>query len=354
MRRSPLARRPRVPGGSRRGSPQLRLRVGFVLIAMVLSVFGARLVQLQGLDPDSYAAMAAAEGTVDVVLPAERGDILDRNGEPLADSIDGLMVVGDPKLTEDKAPEIARFLAGRLDVDYFEPLKAPARRRTSSSSTSPAACRRAGRRPWSPRPRTRGFEGLDTRRDPVRDYPADDVAANLVGFMGTDEPLGGLEQIFNEPLAGHDGSERYEVGGGNRIPLGDTPSSRPSTARTCNTTIDRDLQWYTQRVLRQTRRGRPGRLGLRGGHGHRDRRGARPRRRPDVRRRRPAVRDGQGRPGLPRHDRRLRARLGREGAHRSSPSSTRARSRPTRRSSSRPAGSGDRVIHDWFEHGRST
>ena len=78
-----------VRRGSRRGSPQVRLRAGFVLIAMVLSLFGARLVQLQGLDPDSYAAMAAAEGTVDVVLPAERGDILDRNGQPLAASIDG-------------------------------------------------------------------------------------------------------------------------------------------------------------------------------------------------------------------------------------------------------------------------
>ena len=56
---------------------------------MVLSVFGARLFQLQGVDPESYAAMAAAEGAVDGVLPAERGDILDRNGEPLAESVDG-------------------------------------------------------------------------------------------------------------------------------------------------------------------------------------------------------------------------------------------------------------------------
>ena len=71
------------PRGTRRGSPQLRLRVGFVVIAMLLSVFGARLVQLQGLDPNSYAQMAAADGQRNVVLPATRGDILDRNGEPV-------------------------------------------------------------------------------------------------------------------------------------------------------------------------------------------------------------------------------------------------------------------------------
>ncbi len=83
----------------RRGAPHLRLRIGFVLIAMVLSVFGARLVQLQGIDPGSYAAMAAAESMQDVVLPATRGDILDRNGEPLADTVEGLMVVADPAQT---------------------------------------------------------------------------------------------------------------------------------------------------------------------------------------------------------------------------------------------------------------
>ncbi|MDO9497503.1 MAG: penicillin-binding protein 2, partial [Nocardioides sp.] len=89
-----MSRPPRLRRRSRlRGSSEFRMRSGFVLIAIVLSFFAARLVQLQGLDPEQYAEMAAAEGSVTVTLPAERGDILDRNGEPLADSADGLMVV---------------------------------------------------------------------------------------------------------------------------------------------------------------------------------------------------------------------------------------------------------------------
>ena len=124
MRRTPFPSLRARARGSLRGSPHLRLRFGFLVIAMVLSVFGARLVQLQGVDPHAYAAMAAAEGTDIVELPAERGDILDRNGKPLADSVDGAMVVANPELTRDKAPELAKFLAGRLDVDYFETLKA--------------------------------------------------------------------------------------------------------------------------------------------------------------------------------------------------------------------------------------
>jgi len=231
--------------------------VGFVLIAMVLSLFGGRLVQLQGLDPGSYAAMAAAEGSVEVVLPARRGDILDRNGEPLADSVDGLMVVADPKLTADKAHEIATFLARRLDVDYvttLERLREEGSRfeyiaRQVPSTLASDVVAEAGER---------GYDGILTRRDPVREYPAGDVAANVVGALGTpdpeegDRPLVGLELAFHSWLAGKDGSARYEVGGGNKLPLGDNLRVAPVDGKELVTTLDREMQWYAQRVLHQT------------------------------------------------------------------------------------------------------
>ncbi len=244
--------RPQPPATRRRrGSATIRLRLGFIVIAMVLSLFGARLVQLQGIDPKSYAAMAAAEGLVRVTLPAERGDILDRNGEPLADSVDGLMVVADPYMTTDEAPELAKFLATRLDVDYFRTLQLlrekgsrfeyVARRVPSTLATDVVSAAREA-----------GFEGIDTRPDPIRDYPAGDVAANLIGFMGTDEALGGLERTFDTQLSGTDGSARYEIGGGNRLPLGESTITRAVDGEDLRTTIDQDLQWFTQRVLRQT------------------------------------------------------------------------------------------------------
>ena len=244
------------PRGTRRGSPQLRLRVGFVVIAMALSVFGARLVQLQGLDPNSYAQMAAAEGLVRVELPAERGDILDRNGEPLADSVAGVMVVADPKLTAAHAADLAAFLYRKLDVDYAATL---AKLREHEVKGSEVRFEYIARRVPSTlatevleEAERRGFKGLDTRRDPLRDYPADDVAANLVGFIGTDEPLAGFERTFDKQLSGKDGSARYEVSGGNRIPLGESTVTEPVDGKPLKTTIDLDLQWFAQRVLRQT------------------------------------------------------------------------------------------------------
>ena len=240
------------PRGALRGSPHLRLRFGFIVIAMVLSAFGARLVQLQGVDPQAYAAMAAAEGTVTLDLPAERGDILDRNGQPLADSVDGEMVVADPFMTRAEAPELAKFLSSRLGVDYFATLKALrlkdkrfayiARRVPASKAEAVVAAAKEA-----------GYEGLDTRHDPVRDYPAGDVAANIVGFMGIDEPLAGFEATFDKQLAGRDGSERYAVGDGNRIPLAGGTIKPAVDGRDLQTTIDRDLQWYVQKVMRQTR-----------------------------------------------------------------------------------------------------
>ncbi|WP_246060563.1 peptidoglycan D,D-transpeptidase FtsI family protein [Nocardioides dongxiaopingii] len=254
-----MSSRPRSrPRGSGRGSSTVRLRIGFVVIAMVMSVFAARLVQLQGIDPQQYAAMAAAEGQVSVVLPAQRGDILDRDGVPLAGSIDGLMVVADPSLTAQDAPELATFLSKRLDLDYFvtlERLQARDSRFQYLARQVPAA----EARDVVAAAKEEGFLGLELRDDPVRVYPSGDVGANMVGFLGTPDkdgaaqPLAGLENSFNTWLSGHDGEARYQTGsGGARIPLGDNTVDEARDGADLTTTIDRDLQWYAQEVLART------------------------------------------------------------------------------------------------------
>lgn len=232
------------------------MRIGLIIIAMVLSLFGARLFQLQGLDPKAYAAKADAEGVVTVVLPATRGQITDRNGVALAETVSGLMVVADPQRTAPNAEQIARILADKLDVDYFDALAAL---RKSNGADKPAVrfayvARRipAGMATAAVEAvKEAGFQGVDTRPDPLRDYPARDVAANLVGFIGTDgKPLAGLEMTFDKYLSGKDGSESYEVGAGNRIPLGENTEVKPVNGTDLKLTIDRDVQFIAQRELR--------------------------------------------------------------------------------------------------------
>jgi cell division protein FtsI (penicillin-binding protein 3) len=244
------------PGAQWRGRSELRLRVGLIVLAMVLSVFGARLFQLQGLDPKAYAAKANAEGLVSVPLPATRGSILDRNGAPLAESVSGLMIVADPERTDAHAEDIARILANQLHLDYFDVLSRlrkdpnkPGARFAYVARRVPATVARAAVDAID----KAGLKGIDTRIDPVRDYPGGDVAANLVGYMsvpGQSDTGGGLERSFDPLLAGKDGRETYEVGGGNRIPLGENTEVKPVNGQNLSLTIDRDVQWYAQRVLR--------------------------------------------------------------------------------------------------------
>lgn len=236
---------------------QLRLRVGFLLIAMVLSLFAARLVQLQGLDPGSYAEMAAAEGSVDVVLPATRGEILDRNGVALAHSVDAKMIVANPELTREQAPQLATLLSQRLSIDYFATLDRL--RRTDSRFQYIARQVPASRaEDVVADAKEQGFEGIYTEHDPLRTYPNGSVAASLVGFLGTPEndgsavALAGLEEAFDEFLAGTDGQARYQTGAGNQIPLGDNIVTPAVDGEDLQTTLDADLQWYAQQVLQQT------------------------------------------------------------------------------------------------------
>jgi cell division protein FtsI (penicillin-binding protein 3) len=253
--------------GAARASSQVRLKIGFVVIAMVLSVFAARLVQLQGVDPDNYAAMAAAEGSRDIILPADRGAILDRNGVPLAESIDGKMIVADPTLTADHAPELAAFLADKLGVDYFQVLSR-LRAKDSRFEYIARQVRTGLATEVVDEAEKLGFTGLFLQRDPVRDYPQGKVAANVVGFLGTPRKdgsaraLAGLEDAFDRYLSGRDGEARYEVGAGAQIPLGDNTLTPAVDGKDLKLTLDSDLQYYTQQVLQQTVIGAHGESGI--------------------------------------------------------------------------------------------
>ena len=235
-----------------RGTSLVRLRIGLLLIAMIVSVFAARLFQLQGVDAAVYVAKAEAQGGLmeSITLPAERGTIRDRNGEPLAESVDGLMLIADPTLTRDDASEIATIVARRLSVDYFElleRLRKPDTRFQYLARRVPSTVARDVIEELE----AKGYSGVSTQRDPVRDYPARDVAANLVGFMNAEgQAAEGAELMFDQTLHGVDGSTTYELGAGNRLPLGENETVPPQAGQDVTLTIDRDVQWYTQRVLR--------------------------------------------------------------------------------------------------------
>ncbi len=180
-----------------RGTSLVRLRIGFLIIAMVVSVFAVRLFELQGVDAQAYVAKARAEGVVTVTLPATRGAITDRNGVPLADSVDGLMIVADPTLTTStpaRSPRSSPGASTSTTSTCSSGCRSPTRHFQYIARRVPATEARAVVRQID----AQGYKGIDTRRDPVRSYPGDDVAANLVGFMNAEgQAAEGAELMFN-------------------------------------------------------------------------------------------------------------------------------------------------------------
>ena len=226
------------------------MRVAFLTMAFVLSLFCARLFQLQGVDANAYAAKARDEGSRTVVLHAARGPILDRNGVALADSIDGVALTADPTQTSADAPQIAAVLARRLRLDYFATV---AKLRTPDTQFVYLARQVPRWRGEAIRDYldAQGFGGIYTERDPLRTYPAGPVGAPVMGRTGADgSGQSGLELAFDDVLTGTDGSATYDTSlSGERLPMPGGSSVDPQAGEGVQTTLDRDVQWFSDRRL---------------------------------------------------------------------------------------------------------
>src|SRR5690625_4800796 len=82
-----------------------RLWAGLIVIVAVFTIFGARLFQIQGIDSQAYATMAAESGTQTIAVPAPRGKIVDRNDVALAANTAGMTLTADPSMTRENATE---------------------------------------------------------------------------------------------------------------------------------------------------------------------------------------------------------------------------------------------------------
>lgn len=222
-----------------------------------MSIFAGRLIQLQGVDANSYASQARDARMRTVVLPAARGDITDANGVELATTIDTVAITADPKLTAPAAAQIAGILAPRLGLDattITKALQSPGKRFVYIARQVDQSLWKKIRADLA----TAGLAGISTESDPKRIYPAGSVAANLIGFVGTDVDglpaglggLAGLESSQNNVLAGKNGQQTYEVSSeGPALPLGDDSLRKPLAGQGIALTIDADLQYIAQKAV---------------------------------------------------------------------------------------------------------
>ena len=240
----------RAPGTRRSGAGLSvdqrgrRNRVGLAFLITLLVMVLARLVVLQGIDGAAYASAAEQDRLRTYAVAAIRGQILDRDGNPLAYTVDAAKVVADPTVVRDPA-RTALALTTLLDVPVPEltgKLSEDSRYVVLATQVTPET---------GDAVEELGLAGVFLRDDPLRLYPAGSVGGQVVGFVGAEGAgLAGIEQTFEEQLSGTPGRRTVEVGsGGHPIPSGIDESVAATDGSDVTLTVDQDLQFVTEQRL---------------------------------------------------------------------------------------------------------
>ncbi|MFA7552648.1 MAG: penicillin-binding transpeptidase domain-containing protein [Spongiibacteraceae bacterium] len=178
------------------------------LLAVLVLLLIWRVLSLQVLDTERGYDFLQDQGDARTVrteiIPAYRGVITDRNGEPLAVSTPVASIWINPKrMSDDKGQW--RQLAVAVGMSYKQ-----LKDKINSNKTRSFVYLR---RQLSPQDADKivalGIKGVNVQREYKRFYPAGEVAAHLVGFTNIDDRgQEGMELAYNSWLQGVSGSKR--------------------------------------------------------------------------------------------------------------------------------------------------
>jgi len=221
----------------------------FLLVFLLCSVaLVARAVTLQIVDTEKLQEQGEARYLREVDIPTRRGNILDRNGEPLAVStpVDSVWVNPRELLQYQEGIEPLAELLG-FEAEEIE------RRLTQRSQKEFVWLRRRLLPDVAERIRALEIEGVYLQKEYRRFYPAGEVASHLIGFTNIDD-IGqeGLELAYDDWLRGRPGRKRII-----RDRLGRTIEHVETVheavpGHDLSLTIDRRLQYLAYRELKRT------------------------------------------------------------------------------------------------------
>ena len=223
-----------------------RIRLLLVLFALVFGATLARAVWLQGVRAAALSKLAEYQHRETVTIPAGRGTIYDRTGVQLAIGEQMTTIYADPRQVTN-AQDIA-VLAHKLfgvDPNALYPELVDKNRqfvyvqRFADPKQAAVFLKH-------------GFNGIGSYPEEKRIYPQGSVAAQVIGYAGTDnQGLGGLEVQYNKTLAGRAGRQTVV-----RDPFGRAIDVIGGTTerdgQAIVTTLDHVIQSNAEAVLRET------------------------------------------------------------------------------------------------------
>jgi len=224
-------------------SPKKRIRIFTVLLLIFILACVARLVELQIIRGPELAAQAKNSRLQTFVVPALRGQITDVNGNPIAMSVKAVDVTVDQTLVG-SAHKTALVLAPYLKM----PVKKIEKRLTGKLRFNYVA-RNITPELWK-KIDALDLKGILSQPTTSRIYPEGSLAASLLGFTGfTGRGLVGLEQKYDQILAGQDGKQTVEMVNGAQIPTGPNSGTDAVDGGSIKLTIDHSIQAVAERAL---------------------------------------------------------------------------------------------------------
>jgi cell division protein FtsI/penicillin-binding protein 2 len=220
-----------------------------VLAAVFAILLGAALVRafwVQAVMGAEYAALAVRQHRETVVVPAGRGTIVDRNGEPLAIGEQAITVYANPRqITKPNEVTLAVSHALRVDPETIYPLV------TDKSKGFVYLVRKADPLAAAKLEKL-DLPGLGFYPEELRTYPQRRVASQVLGYAGMDNKgLEGLERSLDRKLSGRPGSQTIVKDSMGRAL--DVVSTRPETpGQNVRLTIDHQVQANAEDVLADT------------------------------------------------------------------------------------------------------
>ncbi|MET3998187.1 penicillin-binding transpeptidase domain-containing protein [Marinobacterium sp. MBR-109] len=171
------------------------------LLALIVAGITSKLLSLYGDDQAFLRSQGDARTLRTMLIPAHRGLITDRNGEPLAVSAPVATIWADPLRTDLQHGGLTR-LAQLLDMKPHE-LKSVL---TANPERRFLYLKRQVTPELAEAVEALGIPGVHADREYKRYYPVGEVATHLVGFTNVDgEGQEGLELAYNHSLRGEPG-----------------------------------------------------------------------------------------------------------------------------------------------------
>jgi cell division protein FtsI/penicillin-binding protein 2 len=220
-----------------------RLGLLFCVFSLLFIAAFARAAWLQAVRGGDLRAEARGQQVTEIEVPGLRGQVLDRNGKALAVSEDAVSVIATPYQVKDPAgtAELLAPLTGESEHAIEKAL--------SDRDSGFAYLARKVDLADAARIEKLDIYGIATLPDARRNYPQGELAAQVIGAVGTEnEGLTGLEQSEDEVLAGQDGlQEITRDAAGDPIRFETVRQS--STGEDIRLTIDAAIQARTEEAL---------------------------------------------------------------------------------------------------------